>query len=149
MMPLLLAFALAASLTPAQEADARRLEAALIAPCCWPQQVSVHDSPAAARVRADVRERLAAGHTVEQVLASYEQQYGPAILAEPPARGGTLLLYVLPPVVLLASGGGLVILLRQLSRASSTASRVRPAEAEPPGTEHLRQALDDELDQLD
>lgn len=42
------------------ERDAREIEAALIAPCCFSQQVSVHQSPAADEVRKDIRKRLAA-----------------------------------------------------------------------------------------
>ena len=53
------------------EREAREIEAMLIAPCCFSQQVSVHQSPAADEVRADVRARLAAGETRQQILDAY------------------------------------------------------------------------------
>ena len=79
--------------------DARELEAMLIAPCCFSQQVSVHHSAAADEVRQDIRKRLAAGETREQILDAYEAQYGKRVLAEPPAEGIARMLYVLPPLV--------------------------------------------------
>jgi cytochrome c-type biogenesis protein CcmH len=148
--PLLLALLLASGTTPATyEAEARRLEAALIAPCCWRQQVSVHSSPAAEHIRTEIRTRLATGEAPALILASFEERYGTAILAEPPARGSNLLLYVLPPVVLVASGGLLVFVVRRLSRNNTLGQPPNPGAAEPPGDERIRQALDDELADLD
>jgi cytochrome c-type biogenesis protein CcmH len=148
--PLLLAMLLAAAPTPAAyEAEARRLEAALIAPCCWRQQVSVHSSPAADQIRTEIRTRLAAGEAPALILASYEERYGTAILAEPPARGSNWILYLVPPIVLVASGGLLVFVVRRFSRTSPGALPARPGEAEPPGDERIRQALEDELADLD
>ena len=69
------------------EAEARAIDAMLIAPCCFTQQVSVHPSPAAEDVRRDVRARLAAGQTRQQILDTYLARYGTRILAAPPARG--------------------------------------------------------------
>jgi cytochrome c-type biogenesis protein CcmH len=148
--PLLLALLLASGTTPATyEAEARRLEAALIAPCCWRQQVSVHSSPAADQIRTEIRTRLAAGEAPALILASYEERYGTAILAEPPARGSTWILYLLPPIVLVASGGLLVFVVRRFSRANPGAPPLRSGEPEPPGDERIRQAIEDELADLD
>ena len=91
---------------PAQlEQEARHLEAALVAPCCWSQQVSVHQSPAATEVKEDIRRRLARGETRQQILDDYVVQFGERILIEPPARGYKLLLYVFPPVALPSAVG--------------------------------------------
>ncbi len=137
-----------ATLTPAQEAEARRLEAELIAPCCWSQQVSVHQSAAAAEIKRDIRERLAVGATKREILDAYVAQYGPAILTEPPAKGWNWLLYLLPPAVFVASGFLLVVLVRRLT------AKVPAADPEP-RTEGTTESpadedrVDDELCRLD
>lgn len=97
------------------ERDARELEAMLIAPCCFSQQVSVHQSPAAMEVRTDVRRRLAAGETREQIVQAYVAQYGKRILVEPPAQGFDRVLYVLPPLGLVLTALLVVIVVRRFA----------------------------------
>lgn len=147
-MTSLLAVALLVTIqaTPADlEREARALEATIIAPCCYSQQVSVHQSPAADEVRKDVRARLAAGQTREQILNAYVGQYGKRILAQPPAEGFDLALYVLPPLLLLGSAAMVIWLVRRFSgRAVAVAE---PALATPAGD--YDQKLDDELRDLD
>ena len=61
---LVLALAISPVLSgPDLEREARVVDAMLIAPCCFSQQVSVHQSPAADEVRRDVRRRLAEGQS--------------------------------------------------------------------------------------
>jgi cytochrome c-type biogenesis protein CcmH len=146
---------LAFSLAPAQrgadlEAEARTIEAMLIAPCCFRQQVSTHQSPAADEVRLDVRARLAAGETRQQVLDAYVARYGKRILAQPPAIGFDLSLYVLPVVTLLLSAGLVAFLVRRFTRQRlPPASGVQDAAAlaRPGPVDQAR--LDDELRDLD
>lgn len=127
------------------EREARAIEAMIIAPCCFSQQVSVHQSPAADEVRKDVRARLAAGETRQQILDAYVAQYGKRILAEPPAKGFDLALYVLPPLLLILSAALVVMVLRRFSRRPAlVADSPLPA---PSGTYDAR--LDDELRDLD
>ena len=143
---LLLALTIGQALSPADiEREARAIEAMIIAPCCFSQQVSVHQSPAADAVRKDVRLRLAAGETRQQILDAYVAEYGKRILAQPPAEGFDLALYVLPPLLLLASAGGIVLLLRRFSRRPATAVDA-PAAVLASGYE---ERLDDELRDLD
>ncbi|HUL74628.1 MAG TPA: cytochrome c-type biogenesis protein CcmH, partial [Vicinamibacterales bacterium] len=80
----------------ALEREAHAIDDALVAPCCFTQQVSVHHSQAAEDVREDVRVRLASGQTREQILDAYVGIYGKRILAEPPPAGFDLTLYVAP-----------------------------------------------------
>ena len=87
------------------EVPARELEAMLIAPCCFSQQVSVHHSAGADEVRQDIRKRLSDGETREQILDAYVAQYGKRILAQPPAEGMARVLYILPPLALVLDGG--------------------------------------------
>lgn len=147
----IVALLLALSAQPApqsasMDASARRLEAQLIAPCCWSQQVSVHQSPAATEIKKDLRVRLARGETEEQILKDYVVQFGEQILAEPPARGFNRFLYVLPPVFLIGGAALVVVLVRRFSRRTATG----PAETPRPTEADAYQArLDEELRDLD
>jgi cytochrome c-type biogenesis protein CcmH len=148
MKPLILIVALAfgQSLSgPDLEREARVLESMIIAPCCFSQQVSVHQSPAADEVRKDVRARLAAGETRQQILAAYTAQYGKRILAEPPAEGFDRALYVLPVLLFLGSAAAVVLMLRRFSRRTTAAPALAAAA---PAGEYDRK-LDDELRDLD
>ena len=127
------------------EREARALEAMIIAPCCFSQQVSVHQSAAADEVRKDVRLRLAAGETREEILDAYVAQYGKRILAEPPAEGFDLALYILPPLLLILSAALVVVVLRRFSRRPAVVANVAAPVA--PGAYDAR--LDDELRDLD
>lgn len=127
------------------EREAEVIDAMLIAPCCFSQQVSVHKSPAAAEAKADIRARLAAGQSRAQILDAYVAKYGKHVLAEPPAEGFDRTLYVLPFVVLFA-GVGVVALVVRRATGRPRAGANTPAETV---TESLESQLDDELRDLD
>ena len=154
MMPVVLAVALALGL-PLSGADlereARVLDAMLIAPCCFTQQVSVHQSPAATEVRNDVRARLAAGQTRQQVLDAYVAQYGKRILVQPPAEGFDLTLYVAPVAVFVASVIFVGAAVRRLTRDEGDAVAETETAAGPVSDVDgdLDAKLDDELRDLD
>jgi cytochrome c-type biogenesis protein CcmH len=137
----------AASDQAAVEAEARKIEAELIAPCCWSQQVSVHQSPAADEIKKDVRLRLARGQTHQQILDDYVVQFGTRILAEPPAKGFTRMLYVLPPILLLAGAGLVVILVKRFSaRGAATTAEPAAAAGAPPPARSADRTYDDRLE---
>jgi cytochrome c-type biogenesis protein CcmH len=132
------------------EEEARAIDAMLIAPCCFTQQVSVHQSPAAEEVRRDVRARLAAGQTRQQILDAYVAQYGKRILAQPPAAGFDTTLYLLPLVLLIGTAGVLGVLLRRFTH-TQTANGAPEAETSAPAlvSPGEQQRLDDQLRDLD
>lgn len=142
---------------PALEREARQIETMLIAPCCWNQPVSDHQSPASDEVKREVRALLAAGRSRQEVLDDFAGRYGVRILAEPPAVGFTRFLYVLPWVVFGGSALGLTWLVRRMSAkrpavagepAPAVAAGASPgAVAGAPGD--YEQRLDDELSDLD
>lgn len=134
------------ALSPELERQARELEATFVAPCCWSQQVSVHQSPAADEVRRDIRRRLARGETREQIIDDYVVQFGERILVMPPARGYKLALYLLPPFLLVASGAGIVVLIRRMTAHRAAASQ---ATAQPALEAGYDSRLDEELRDLD
>lgn len=128
------------------EREARAIEDLLMAPCCFRQQVSVHQSPTATVVQKDIRARLARGETREVILAAYVEEHGPGILVVPPAQGTNLVLYVLPPLILAAS----VLLIVGLVRRFTTPRNDVPAAAgHPPVDAEMNERLTDELRDLD
>jgi len=139
--------ALAAADPQALEREARQLETKLMAPCCWAQQVSLHQSPAADEIKRNIRRLLAEGKTSDQVLEFYVAEYGDRILSEPPARGFSRLIYVAPWVFLVGSVGLVVMVIRRL-RAVSPAP-ARPEQAAAPPDEAEAERIDEELRNLD
>jgi cytochrome c-type biogenesis protein CcmH len=154
-MTVLLSMILALSLAPAQRApdleiEARAIDAMLIAPCCFRQQVSLHQSAAADEVRLDVRARLAAGQSRQRILDAYVARYGKQILVEPPAVGFDRSLFVMPVVTLVLSAGLVAALLRRFTRPRLSPAPGVPdaaALAAPSPADQVR--LDDELRDLD
>jgi cytochrome c-type biogenesis protein CcmH len=89
------------------------------------EPLAVAQSPEAFSERAFIRALIAKGMTKQQIEKQLVVQYGPAILAKPPAHGFNLLIYVLPPVLLVIALTGLAITIPKWRRRS------RAAEAEP------------------
>ena len=147
-MTLGLWLAVAAADPQALEREAKQLEAKLIAPCCWSQQVSLHQSPAADDIKQTVRKLLAEGKTSQQILDIYVAQYGDRILAEPPARGFSRLIYIAPWIFLVASVGLVVVVIRRLRAVSPAPARAERAAAAAP-TEDEADRIDEELRNMD
>jgi cytochrome c-type biogenesis protein CcmH len=119
----------AAATAASLEREARQIETMLIAPCCWREQVSVHQSEAAEQVKREIREMLAGDMTRRQVLDAFVARYGARILAEPPDQGFGRVLYHGPWIVGLASAIGLVLFIRRVTRPAAGASRADLVEA--------------------
>jgi cytochrome c-type biogenesis protein CcmH/NrfF len=103
-----------------------------------------------------IRERLLqmveAGESDEQILTTFEQEYGKIILRKPPARGFFLMAWVMPFIGL---GGGLAVvwfvLQRLLARRPATAgaSAQVDVDADSPDLARYRDRIERELDELD
>jgi cytochrome c-type biogenesis protein CcmH len=65
------------------------------------EPLGVAQSPEAFQERDYIRQLIAQGKTRKEIENDLVQQYGPAVLARPPAHGVNLLVYIVPPVVLL------------------------------------------------
>jgi len=129
------------------EREARQLETMLIAPCCWMQPVSQHQSQASDEVKQQIRVLLAAGKSRQEVLDAFVAQYGPRILAEPPAQGVGRLLYVGLPLAFVLSAAAVIVFLRR-------ATVRRPQAHGAPDTvlasdDAYARRLDDELRDMD
>jgi cytochrome c-type biogenesis protein CcmH len=119
-------FLFAGSSTPDDEI--RAIEEMLIAPCCWRQQLSIHESPHAESLRSEVRSLVHAGRSRHEILTVFVERYGNRILASPPAKGFFLWVYVLPP---LSVAGGAIAFAFFLYRAASSRQQHLPADAHP------------------
>jgi cytochrome c-type biogenesis protein CcmH len=139
--------AVAAPDPAALEKEAKAIEALLIAPCCWSQQVSVHQSPVTDEIRQNIRKLLTEGKSRQQIVDAYVAEYGDRILAEPPARGFSRLFYIGPWFFLLGSIGLVFIVIRKL-RTPATAAAAAPQPAARP-TDDESERIDEELRNLD
>lgn len=107
------------------------------------EPLAVAQSPQADSERAYIQTLIQRGETKAQIERELVVQYGPSVLAKPPARGFSLSLYILPPALVVI---GLLILAVTLPRwrrrsaaaasAPSSAVALSPVES---------QRLDDEL----
>ena len=71
------------------------LEAEIVCPTCK-TTLDQSSSPIATRMKAYIRVRIAAGDSAAEIKAQLVDQFGPAVLAEPPKRGFDLLAWLLP-----------------------------------------------------
>lgn len=104
----------AASQGQQQSDRAKALGAKLFCACGCDQiltacnHVSCPDSP---KMLAELNTRIARGDSDEVILQSFVQEYGPQILAEPPAKGFNALVWIMPvvlPIVAILAVWGLV-----------------------------------------
>jgi cytochrome c-type biogenesis protein CcmH len=91
------------------------------------EPLAVAQSPEAFSERAYIRQLIAQGLTRPQIEKNLVANYGPAVLAKPPAQGFNLVIYILPPALLIL---GIALLLYTLPRWRR---RSRLAASEPMG----------------
>jgi cytochrome c-type biogenesis protein CcmH len=117
------------------------LEREIVCPVCRPETLAQSSAPIADRMRAFIRQRIAAGDTKSEIKAKLVANFGEGVLAAPPKEGFNLLAWVLP----LAGGGAAVIV---LALAARRWARGRPEPASPPAdpAANGRPPLDPELE---
>ena len=91
--------------TPVAQTD--RISAGLRCPVCQGLSVKDSDSPTARDIRADVRRRVDAGETPDEVRQAYVDRYGEWILLRPRTSGFDALVWVVPAAAAAAGGVGL------------------------------------------
>jgi cytochrome c-type biogenesis protein CcmH len=122
--------------------NAADLEAELVCPVCE-TTLDQSNAPVAERMKAFIRERIAAGDSEEQIKDALVAEFGPGVLATPSTRGFGLLAWLIP---LAALAGGLLVvglLVRGWSRKREPASEPAPLDA------GLERQLDEELARFD
>lgn len=107
----------AAPLTQHQAATVKKVEASLVAPCCYSQTIDQHMSDAAERMRVEVTDMVAGGSSEQQILAHYQAIYGERILSVPDGVTGKLA-FAIPMVVFATSCGLMAHLLRKFRLAA-------------------------------
>jgi cytochrome c-type biogenesis protein CcmH len=114
-----IALCLSATAQPYKGAErVRALSDRILAPCCWREAVSVHQSPAAETIRKRIADEVAAGQSDEAILGALVHDHGKRILREPEgAQRGWL--YLIPAGAVAA---GVVVMLRFLRRSTSLAT---------------------------
>ena len=110
---ILLALVAVVGTTAAATAEPRftmeEIESELMCPTCQ-SRLDLSFSPAADRIRVFIEERRQAGWTKEEVKEALVADFGPAVLAAPPARGIGLLAWSVPLAVLLFGAIVVVVL---------------------------------------
>ena len=117
------------------------LESELVCPVCE-TTLDTSNAPVALRMKAFIRERIAAGDTKSEIKAQLVDQFGTAVLAVPPRRGFDLVAWVLP---LAGLGLGLVAVGALAWRWSRVRGESPPLGGEEQLDPMLERRLDDEL----
>ena len=86
---------------PALEAKATQLMFELRCVQCQGQSVADSDAPIALTMRHEVRSRIEAGQSPEEVRDFFISRYGNYISFEPSSRGGGFLLWMAPAILFL------------------------------------------------
>ena len=148
-MRVVLAVAVALVLAPAAAAcpTAADLEGELICPTCK-TTLDQSDAPAARRIKALVRRRVAACVPEQQIKDELVDQFGPSVLAAPPREGFHWLAWLLPPAGLLAAALVISALVWRWSRARP-AEAVADSNGRAPLDPELERRLDRELTRYD
>jgi cytochrome c-type biogenesis protein CcmH len=135
---LLLPFAGTAAASEAHPTLAE-LEGEVMCPICH-TTLDQSNSAAAARIEAFIVRRISAGDTKSEIKRKLVDQFGPAILAEPPKHGFDLLAWLLPIVGILVGGVVLALAVWRWSR------RREPELVLAPGGVALPRPIDPELE---
>lgn len=119
-MKLALILLLALVVVPAASASEARptqaeLEGELVCPTCK-TTLDQSNAPIAVRMKAFIRERIAAGDSKSEIKSRLVAQFGKGVLAAPEREGFDLLAWVLPVAGLLAAAAAVTLLLWRWTR---------------------------------
>ncbi|MEM6856517.1 MAG: cytochrome c-type biogenesis protein [Pseudomonadota bacterium] len=103
---------------PEQEAEATALMQTLRCLKCQSQSIADSDAPMAGDMRHQVRSRIAAGQSPEEIRAWLTERYGDYVSYQPEVSATTWPLFAIPAMLI---GLVLLVLLRRLGRKSSDA----------------------------
>src|SRR3970040_14438 len=101
---------------PVTADDVNRIAKKLFCPVCENVPLDVCPTQACAQWRATIREKLAAGWSEPQILASSGARHGEGGVPPPPPRGRPFLVWITPPLALAAGAFVLWRFLRQMAR---------------------------------
>jgi len=140
-----------ADITPEQAARSRSIEEKLVAVCCFRQALAEHQSERADAMRNEIRSKLAAGATDEEIVSYFVSKYGERVLVAPEARGFNVLAYIMPAVAVVAGLMLILVFVRHARKEepaiAAPAPAVDPSVADPDAD--LRARMAEELDRFD
>ena len=113
---------------PELEARVLRLADELRCLVCQNETIAASNAELAVDLRRQIRQKLAAGESEQQIRDYMVERYGEFVLYRPPLHAGTVLLWVGPFVLLLVAGGVLAHHVRRHRPQGS--APLSPAEAE-------------------
>ena len=150
-LSLLLALALApAALAGEKGPTLADLEDEIVCPVCTPETLEQSNSAVADRMRAFIRQRIAAGDTKSEIKEKLVAQFGEQVLAAPSKRGFNLLAWALPLVGGLLAGVALgVLALRWRRGREPTGPLEASSNGRRPLDPELEQRVDEELARFD
>ena len=141
----LLALALIAPAAASERAPtAAELESELVCPVCE-TTLDTSNAPVALRMKAFIRERIAAGDTKSEIKAQLVEQFGPAVLAVPPRKGFDWVAWLLPLAGLAVAAVAVSVLAWRWSRSRADEAEPAPGPLDP----ELERRIDDELDRFE
>lgn len=120
---LVAALAAAAAAAPTLDDQVAAIAGELMCPVCAGQTVAESNATLAVQMRAEIRRRLLAGQTGEQIITYFIGEFGDSVLAAPPKRGAGLVLWLGP---LAAFAVGLLAMVRYLRRMTRPRTPVAP-----------------------
>jgi cytochrome c-type biogenesis protein CcmH len=94
-------------------ARAHDLETQLKCPECQGLSVADSQAPTSRAIRADIKRRIRAGQSDDEIRQAYVDDYGESILLTPQDSGVSLIVWILPIVVLALGATGIVFALRR------------------------------------
>jgi cytochrome c-type biogenesis protein CcmH len=118
--------------------NAADLEAELVCPVCE-TTLDQSDAPVAQRMKAFIRQRIAAGDSEEEIKDELVAEFGPGVLATPSKSGFGLLAWLVPLGALVAGAIAVGLLIRAWSRRRSPPGAHEPLDPE------LERRVDEEL----
>jgi cytochrome c-type biogenesis protein CcmH len=126
------------------------LEAELTCPTCN-GPLALSNAPAADRIRAFVRERIAAGDTESEIKEKLVDSFGQRVLAAPPREGFNWLAWVLPLAggVIAVVGLGIAVRRWARNRAEEPPAPTDPSANGRAVDPDLERRLDEELARFD
>ena len=133
------------ALPPLHAADPPRaadLEAELVCPVCE-TTLDQSDAPVAQRMKAFIRERIAAGDSEQDIKDALVAEFGEGVLATPGKSGFGLLAWLIPLVAIVAGAVVIGLLIRSWSRRRATPAAAASLDPE------LERRLDEELARFD
>jgi cytochrome c-type biogenesis protein CcmH len=108
------------------------------------ESLAVAQSPEAFSERQYIRTLILQGESKKQIEHNLVEQYGPSVLALPPAHGFNLLVYVVPPVLLILGLATVAITIprwRRRTRATPDAPMAAGGSLDPAESNRLDEDL--------